>query len=124
MPVEHRFEDGVVGTEEIYVHVHERIVQAVRVTGKRAETLREMMLFIEMFTLQRAWNGLTDDELMWRPTADAWSVGPATECRTATPFVADALAADFDVGVVEAASVRRTSRPIGCSQTPTKRSPR
>jgi hypothetical protein len=64
--------------------------------GKRAETLREMMLFVEMFTLSRAWNGLTDDEFMWKPTEDAWSVGPADECRTATPFVTGSLAADFD----------------------------
>ena len=71
--------------------------------GKRSETLLEMMLFIEMFTLQRAWNDLTDDELMWKPTDDAWSVGPTAECRTATPFITGALAADFDVGRVEAA---------------------
>lgn len=51
------------------------------------------MLFIEMFTLSRAWNGLTDDELVWLPAADAWTVGPATECRTATPFVTGELAA-------------------------------
>ena len=69
--------------------------------GKRAETLLEMMLFIEMFTLNRAWNGLTDDELMWEPIEGAWSVRPVTECRTATPFVTGSLAADFDVGVVD-----------------------
>ena len=72
-----------------------------RVAGKRAETLLEMMLFIEMFTLNRAWNGLTDDELMWEPIEGAWSVRPVTECRTATPFVTGSLAADFDVGVVD-----------------------
>jgi hypothetical protein len=71
-----------------------------RVAGKRAETLLEMMTFIEMFTLNRAWNGLTDDELMWEPTDGAWSIRPVTECRTATPFVTGSLAADFDVSVV------------------------
>jgi hypothetical protein len=38
------------------------------VAGKRAETMLEMMLFIEMYTLNRAWDGLTDAELMWEPT--------------------------------------------------------
>jgi hypothetical protein len=54
------------------------------------------MLFIEMFTLQRAWSGLTDDELMWEPAGETWSIRPVTECRTATPFVSGSLAADFD----------------------------
>jgi hypothetical protein len=56
-----------------------------------------MMFFIEMFTLDRAWNGLADAELMWEPTEGAWSVRPATACRTANPFVTGSLAADFDV---------------------------
>src|SRR5262245_46434465 len=71
--------------------------------GKRAQTLLEMMLFIEMFTLRRAWDGLTDDELMWEPCAGAWSVRPVAESRTATPFVTGAWVADFDAGLVEAA---------------------
>src|SRR4029077_3600979 len=58
-----------------------------------------MMLFIEMFTLNRAWNGLTDDELMWEPTEGTWTVRPVTESRTATPFITDSLAADFDAGL-------------------------
>jgi hypothetical protein len=68
--------------------------------GKRAESLLEMMFYIERFTLNRAWNGLTDEELLWQPTDGAWSVGPVSECRTATPFVTGSLAADFDVAVV------------------------
>ena len=80
--------------------------------GKRAETLLEMMLFIEMFTLQRAWNGLTDDELMWEPTEGAGPFGPATECRTATPFVTGSLAADFDAGLVEAAVEGNAIEPL------------
>ena len=32
-------------------------------TGKRADTLLELMYLIEYFTLARAWEGLTDDEL-------------------------------------------------------------
>jgi hypothetical protein len=71
-----------------------------------------MMLFIEMFTLQRAWSGLTDDEFMWRPTNDSWSVGPVADCSTATPFVTGSLAADFDVGVVDAAIAGNAVEPL------------
>ena len=46
-----------------------------------------MMFFIELFTLNRAWKGLTDDELLWEPMPGSWSVRPVEECRTATPFV-------------------------------------
>ena len=70
------------------------------VAGKRAETLLEMMLFVEMFTLNRAWNGLTDAELMWEPTEGTWTVRPASDHRTATPFVSGSWAADFDVSLV------------------------
>lgn len=80
--------------------------------GKRAETLLESMFFIETYTLRRAWNGLTDDELLWQPTEDAWTVRPATDGRTATPFVTGALAADFDVGLVEAAVVGDAVEPL------------
>ncbi len=80
--------------------------------GKRAETLLEMMLFIEMFTLQRAWSGLTDDELMWEPTEGAWTVRPVTESRTATPFITGALAADFDAGLVVAAAEGKAIEPL------------
>ena len=80
--------------------------------GKRAETLLEMMLFIEMFTLRRAWTDLTDDELRWEPTADAWTVRPVTECRTATPFVTGSLAADFDADLVVAAVDGKATEPL------------
>ena len=70
--------------------------------GKRAETLLELMLFIEMYTLRRAWDRLTDDELRWEPSDGAWTVRPIGESRTATPFLNGSLVADFDVGVVEA----------------------
>ena len=82
------------------------------VAGKRAETLLELMLFIEMFTLQRAWNGLTDDELLWEPAAGAWTVRPVTESRTATPFVTGSWAADFDAGLVAAASEGNAVEPL------------
>jgi hypothetical protein len=82
------------------------------VTGKRAETLLEMMFFIEMFTLRRAWNGLTDDEFMWEPTEDTWSVRPLTESRSATPFVTGSLSADFDARLAVAAGDGRAIEPL------------
>jgi len=82
------------------------------VTGKRAETLLEMMLFIELYTLRRAWDGLTDDELLWEPTEGAWSVHPVSECATATPFVTGAFAADFDVELVMAAIEGKAIEPM------------
>jgi hypothetical protein len=82
------------------------------VAGKRAETLLEMMLFIEMFTLNRAWNGLTDDELMWEPTEGAWTVHPVAEYRTATPFISGSLAADMDADLVAAAAEGKAIEPL------------
>ena len=43
-------------------------------TGKRAETLLELMYQIERFTLARAWAGLTDDEFFWEPFTTTWSI--------------------------------------------------
>ena len=80
--------------------------------GKRAETLLEMMLFIEMFTLHRAWSELTDDELMWEPAEGSWSVRPVTESRTGTPFITGRLAADFDMTVVESAIAGDAVEPM------------
>jgi hypothetical protein len=71
-----------------------------------------MMFFIERFTLHRAWDGLTDDELMWKPTEDAWTVRPATESQTATPFITGSLAADFDAGLVMAAVDGNAIEPL------------
>jgi hypothetical protein len=55
-----------------------------------------MMFFIERFTLNRAWDNLTDDELLWEPVDGTWSVRPVGQIRTATPFVNGELAADMD----------------------------
>ena len=67
--------------------------------GKRAEGLLEMMLFIEMFTLNRAWNGLSDEELLWEPMPGSWTVRPVEQCRTPTPFLVEGWAVDFDAGL-------------------------
>ena len=71
-----------------------------------------MMFFIEMYTLRRAWNGLTDGELMWEPAEGAWSVHPVTESRTATPFITGPLAADFDAGLATAAAEGKAIEPL------------
>jgi hypothetical protein len=55
-----------------------------------------MMLFIEMFTLNRAWDGLTDDELFWEPVPGAWGVHPIAKCQYKTPFVIGEWGADMD----------------------------
>jgi hypothetical protein len=68
------------------------------VAGKRAEQLLELMFFVEMFTLDRAWNGLSDEELLWEPAPGSWSVRPANQSWTATPFEVDDWVVDFDAG--------------------------
>jgi hypothetical protein len=80
--------------------------------GKRAETVLEMMFFVERFTLNRAWNALSDDEFLWEPSPDAWSIRPAGESRTPTPFVSEALCADFDGNVAMAADGVKTFEPL------------
>src|SRR5262249_632881 len=75
--------------------------RAELMAGKRAETLLEMMLFIEMYTLRRAWTDLTDDELLCEPTQAAWTVHRAAHHRTPQPFVNGDLAAAFEFVAVE-----------------------
>jgi hypothetical protein len=82
------------------------------VVGKRAEGLLEMMLFIELYTLNRAWNGLTDEELLWDPMPGAWTVHPRDECQTATPFVVGVWAADFDADLAAAANQGKAVGPL------------
>jgi hypothetical protein len=66
-------------------------------TGKRAETLLELMYQIEYFTLGRAWAGLTDDEFFWEPFTTTWSIRRQDECRTSNPFGSGEWVADFEV---------------------------
>lgn len=66
-------------------------------TGKRAETLLELMGQIEYFTLGRAWTGLTDDEFFWEPFATAWSIRRRDECESPNPFGDGEWVADFAV---------------------------
>lgn len=71
-----------------------------------------MMFFIELFTLNRAWSGLTDDEFLWEPTPGCWTVRPVEESRTATPFVVGAWAADFDADLAWAAADGKAAEPL------------
>ena len=66
-------------------------------TGKRAETLLELMYQIERFTLARAWAGLTDDEFFWEPFTTTWSIRRQGQCLTPNPFGAGEWVADFAI---------------------------
>lgn len=70
-------------------------------TGKRADTLLQVMFRIEYFTLQRVCKDLTDDELFWEPTLDAWGIRKRSECRTAQPFGDGDWVADYDQDLAE-----------------------
>jgi hypothetical protein len=66
-------------------------------TGKRADTLLELMYQIEHFTLARAWGDLTDDEFFWEPFTTTWSIRRQGQCRTPNPFGAGEWVADFEI---------------------------
>jgi hypothetical protein len=66
-------------------------------TGKRADTLLELMHPIEYFTLARAWNHLTDDEFFWEPLTTTWSIRRRDQCSTPNPFGAGEWVADFAI---------------------------
>jgi hypothetical protein len=82
------------------------------VAGKRGETLLNTMLFIEMYTLHRAWSDLTDDEFFWEPLPGSWSIRRRSECPTPTPFGTGEWVADFDADVVERAIRGEATEPL------------
>ena len=71
-----------------------------------------MMLFIEMFTLNRAWSDLSEDEFFWEPVPGSWSVRRREECRTPHPFGTGEWVVDFDGGVAGAAVDDRAVKPL------------
>jgi DinB superfamily len=81
-------------------------------TGKRAGTLLVLMERIEGFTLERAWNHLTDDEFFWEPAAGAWGVRRRQECRTPTPFGDGDWVADYDMDLAVAADTGGDIEPM------------
>jgi hypothetical protein len=82
------------------------------VAGKRGDTLLNTMLFMEMFTLHRAWTDLSDDEFFWEPLPGCWSVRPRRECRTPTPYGSGDWVADFDAGLVERSVRGEATEPL------------
>jgi hypothetical protein len=82
------------------------------VPGERGDTLLNMMLFIERFTLNRAWTDLDDDEFFWEPVPGSWSVRRRDECRTPNPFGTGDWVADFDAGLVRAAVEGKAAEPL------------
>jgi hypothetical protein len=78
----------------------------------RGQTLLEAMLFIELYTLNRAWNGLTDEELLWEPMPGCWTVRPLEAIQSPTPFVVGTWAAEFDVDLTMAAIEGKAIEPL------------
>jgi hypothetical protein len=71
-----------------------------------------MMLYIEMFTLNRAWSELSEDEFFWEPVPGCWSVRRRDECRTDNPFGTGEWVVDFDNGLVRAADEGAAVEPL------------
>jgi hypothetical protein len=70
------------------------------------------MLFIEMFTLNRAWTDLSDDEFFGELVPGSWSVRPRDECRTPNPFGTGDWVADFDADLAWAAVDGKAVEPL------------
>ena len=68
---------------------------------KRAETILIWMQVIQEATLKRAFEGLTQDEFMWKPHPGAWGIARREECQTPTPLGASESewVADYDTEV-------------------------
>jgi hypothetical protein len=82
------------------------------VPDKRADTLLQTMRFIEWYTLNRAWDHLSDDELFWEPVAGSWGIRRRAECQTATPFGDGDWVADFDDYLARAADRGEAVEPL------------
>jgi hypothetical protein len=70
------------------------------------------MRFIEWYTLNRAWDNLSDDELFWEPVAGSWGIRRRAECQTATPFGDGDWVADFDDYLARAADRGEAVEPL------------
>jgi hypothetical protein len=82
------------------------------VAGKRGDTLLNMMLFIEMFTLNWAWTDLSDSEFFWEPVPGCWSARRRAECLTPTPFGKEDWVADFDSDLAATSIPGRSTEPL------------
>jgi hypothetical protein len=80
--------------------------------GRRADTLLNVMLFVEMFTLNRVWTDLGDDEFFWEPLPGWWSIRRRDDCLTPTPFGQGAWLVDFDADLGAAANQGKAVEPM------------
>jgi hypothetical protein len=71
-----------------------------------------MMLFIEMFTLNRAWSNLGEDEFFWEPVPGSWNVRRREDCRTPNPFGKGDWVVDFDAGIATTADWNNVFEPL------------
>ncbi len=71
-----------------------------------------MMLFIERFTLNRAWSDLGEEEFFWEPAPNCWSVRRRDECCTPAAFGTGDWVADFDGSVIRAAMEGKGVEPL------------
>jgi hypothetical protein len=83
-------------------------------TEKRAEALLTWMSLVDMYTLTRAFDGLTQEEFDWEPHEGAWGVRRRDACPTADPHGADGSewVVDNDTAIVEAAFHGKTIEPM------------
>ena len=82
--------------------------------GKRAAVLRNWMGLIDLYTLTRAFEGLTQEEFDWEPHAGAWGIRRREECTTANPTGADESpwVSDTDLALEEAADRGEAVGPL------------
>ena len=67
--------------------------------GARADTILHLMLFMELFTVRPALDGLTDEEYFWEPVPNCWSVRRADSVRTSDRLGAGPWVAEYDQAV-------------------------
>ena len=82
--------------------------------GKRASVLRNWMGLIDLYTLSRALDGLTQDEFDWEPHPGAWGLRRREACTTPNASGADdgEWVSDHDWAVVEAADRGEATEPM------------
>ena len=80
--------------------------------GTRGVSLLEVMLVIELYTLERMWTDLTDAELFWEPVPNVWGVRRRAECRTPTPFGDGEWVVDFDADLDAASDEGKAIVPM------------
>ena len=82
--------------------------------GPRADVLLNTMLVIDLFTLQRALKGLTQEEFDWEPHAGAWGIRRREDCTTPDATGSDdgEWVSDADWAIAEAADRGEATEPM------------